>query len=259
VTPDNETKRSERLRLLALRAFKGTLAGAEITLVLKPHQRDLLYRFEAGSEHVVFMALTAVRGEYRLTDETLLPNDEAHAARLSAAVPLVPPWSAAVDGLQAVLVPDHEPAVSEARDPFRYQAGEPILVWAGYRNVSRRDIVLRYRDWPLSSHTHWVLRVERAGAGAVEALPHPHVDAAGIRDFFSRNGHRFDYTLKPGEAFFLYLDRVNVAEAGWGYRERLDFRYYPMSSPGEYAISAAGRFFHAGPAITSRLFRVRVE
>jgi hypothetical protein len=84
-------------------------------------------------------------------------------------------------------------------------------------------------------------------------------DAAGIRDFFSRNEHRFDYTLKPGEAFFLYLDRVNVAEAGWGYRERLDFRHYPMSSPGEYAISAAGRFFHAGPAITGRPFRVRVE
>ena len=73
------------------------------------------------------------------------------------------------------------------------------------------------------------------------------------------NGHRFDYTLKPGEAFSLYLDRVNMAESGWEYRERRDFRHYPMSSPGEYALSAAGRFFHAGPAITSRPFRVWVE
>ena len=39
-------------------------------------------------------------------------------------------------------------------------------------------------------------------AGAMESRPPSHVDSAGIRDFFSRNGHRFDYTLKPGEAFF---------------------------------------------------------
>jgi hypothetical protein len=137
--------------------------------------------------------------------------------------------------------------------------GALILVWAGYRNATRRDIMLRYRDWPLSSHTHWVLRVERSGTAAVKSLPHPHVGAARIRDFFSRSGHRFDYTLKPGESFFLYLDRVNVAEAGWGYRERLDFRYYPMASPGEYALSGVGRFFHAGLPVTSRPFRVWVE
>jgi hypothetical protein len=164
-----------------------------------------------------------------------------------------------VNGLQTVLVPDHEGAVPGTGDPFRYQVGEPILAWAGYRNTSRRDILLRYRDWSLSSHTHWVLHVERAGGSPVESLPHPHVDAARIRDFFSRNGHRFDHNRKPGKAFFLYLDRVNVAEAGWGYRERLDFRYYPMSSPGEYAISAVGRLFHAGPALTSRRFRIWVE
>ena len=43
-------------------------------------------------------------------------------------------------------------------------------LWSGYRNVSSRDIVLRYRDWPIASHTRWHLRVERAGAGAVEPL-----------------------------------------------------------------------------------------
>ena len=257
--PAAGAKPSERLRVVVLRTFKGTLAEPEVTLVLKPYQRDLVYRFEAGSEHVVFMAPTAIRGEYRLTDETLLPHDEEQATRLSEAIPLVPSWSTPVGGLETVLVPDHEPATSGTRDPFRYRVSEPVLIWAGYRNASRRDIRLRYRDWPLSSHTHWVLRVNRAGGGEVESLPHPHVDAGEIRTFFSRNSHRFDYTLKPGEAFFLYLDRVNVAEAGWGYRERLDFRYYPMSYPGEYAISAVARFLHAGPPVTSRPFRIRVE
>jgi hypothetical protein len=250
---------SQRLRVVVLRTFKGALPEPQVTLVLKPYQRDLVYRLEAASEHVVFMAATTIRGEYRLTDETLLPHDEGQATRLSEVIPLVPSWSAPVSGLETVLVPDHEPAVPGTRDPFRYRVDEPILIWAGYRNASRRDVLLRYRDWPLSSHTHWVLRVNRAGGGEVESLPHPHVDAGEIRTFFSRNSHRFDYTLKPGEAFFLYLDRVNVAEAGWGYRERLDFRYYPMSSPGEYAISAVGRFLHAGPPVASRPFRIWVE
>ncbi len=67
---------SERIRLVMLRAFKGARAETEITLVLRPYQHDLRYRFAAGSEHVVFMTPTAVRGEYRLTDETLLPHDD---------------------------------------------------------------------------------------------------------------------------------------------------------------------------------------
>ena len=31
------------------------------------------------------------------------------------------------------------------------------------------------------------MRVERAGAGVVEPLRHPHVDVTQIREFFSRN------------------------------------------------------------------------
>jgi len=171
----------------------------------------------------------------------------------------VPPWSDAPDGLAAILLPDHEAAAGEGQDPFRYRAGDPILVWAGYRNRSSRAIVLRYRDWPLASHTHWELRVERAGAGAVSPVAHPHVDAAAIQDFFSRNPHTFEVTLEPGATFFLFVDRINSAEPGWGYKERLDFRFYPMSTPGEYAISAIGRFFHPAPALTTRALRVWVE
>jgi hypothetical protein len=137
--------------------------------------------------------------------------------------------------------------------------GESIILWAGYRNVSRHDVALRYRDWPLESHTHWDLRVDWVGAGSVAPRPHPHVNGAAIRDFFSRNPHRFDMTVKPGESFFLYVDRINSAEPGWGYKERLDFRYYPMAAPGEYAISAVGRFFHAGTPIVTRVLRVWVE
>ena len=247
-----------RVQAALLRTFKGSPAGTGLTLVLAPFERDLGYRLAPGREYVAFLGRTGKTGEYRLADETLLPHDDLVSTRLGATVPLVPRWSDAPGGLASIVVPDHEPSIADGRDPFRYRLGEPVLVWAGYRNVSARDIVLRYRDWPLASHTRWDLRVERAGAGVVEPLRHPHVDVTQIREFFSRNPHRFEYRLRAGETFFLYLDRINLAEPGWGYRERLDFRHFPMTSPGEYTISAVGRFFHSGPPVPTRPFRVWV-
>jgi hypothetical protein len=35
--------------------------------------------------------------------------------------------------------------------------------------------------------------------------------------------------------------------------------FYPMSVPGEYTISAVGRFFHPGAPIATRTLRVWVE
>jgi hypothetical protein len=248
-----------RVEASLLRTFKGSPAGLWLTLVLAPFQGDLVHRLVPGREYVVFLAPASAPGEYRLTDPTLLPYDESQASRLDGVVSLVPAWSDASAGLASIAVPDHDPSIAEGRDPFRYRVGEPVLLWSGYRNVSSRNIVLRYRDWPLDSHTCWHLRMERVGAGAVESLAHPHVDMNQIRDFFSRNPHRFEQTLRPGEMFFLYLDRINVAEPGWGYKERLDFRYYPMAIPGEYTMSAVGRFFHPGVPVTSRVLRVWVD
>ena len=71
--------------------------------------------------------------------------EESEASQLDAAVPLVPAWSDAPDGLASLIVPDHEPATAKTRNPFRYKVGEAVLLWSGYRNVSGRDIVLRYR------------------------------------------------------------------------------------------------------------------
>jgi hypothetical protein len=258
-TPPVDHRQSARVETSPLRTFKGALAGPRVTLTLEPYERDLLYQLSPGAEVVVFLAAGATPGDYRLAEPTLLPYGEPVALRLARTVPHVPAWSEASGGLAAIVVPDHDPHVAETREPVRYRTGEPIILWAGYRNVSRQDIVLRYRDWPLESHTHWDLRVERVGTGPVSPIAHPHVDPAGIRDFFSRNAHRFDQPLKPGESFFLYLDRINSAEAGWGYKERIDFRYYPMAAPGEYAISAVGRFLHSGPPVVTRVLRIWVD
>jgi hypothetical protein len=259
VPPATLDQRPGRVESLLLRTFKGSPAGRRVTIALEPFERELLYRLSPGVEVVVFLAAGRTAGDYRLTEPTLLPHGEAMVRRLTEAVAHVPAWSDPSDGLAAIIVPGHEPPAAEDRDPVRYRVGEAIILWAGYRNVSRRDVVLRYRDWPLESHTHWDLSVERVGAGSVGPLPHPHVDETSIRDFFSRNPHRFEVSLRPGETFFLYLDRINSAEAGWGYKERLGFRYYRMAVPGEYAISAVGRFYHPGAPIATRALRVWVD
>ena len=243
-----------------LRAFKGSPAGPRLMLTLAPFEQDLVYRLVPGGEFVLFLTPTAGLGTYRLTDGSLLSYEESEASQLDAAVPLVPAWSDAPDGLASLIVPDHEPATAKTRNPFRYKVGEAVLLWSGYRNVSGRDIVLRYRDWPLESHTRWDLRVERRGAGAIPPLAHPHVDATEIREFFSRNTHRFEKALRPGETFFLYLDRVNVAEAGWGVPRAAGFSLLPDAESGRvYDQGSGGRFFHSGARITSRPLRIWVD
>jgi hypothetical protein len=244
---------------LLVHTFKGAPAGPWLTIVLEPHELELLHRLSPGVEAVLFLAADRAPARYRIAEPTFLQYSESATRRLAGVIANMPTWSDASAGLSAIIVPDHDARVAEARDPVRFRAGEAIVLWAGYRNVSRQDAVLRYRDWPLEAHTDWELSVERVGAGRVAPLAHPHVDAAGIRDFFSRNTHRFEVTLKPGESFFLYLDRINSAEAGWGYKERIGFRYYPMTLPGEYTISAAGRYFHDGGPIATRTLRVWVE
>ena len=47
----------------------------------------------------------------------------------------------------------------------------------------------------------------------------------------------FDVTLEQREIFPLFVDRLTSAESGWGYKERLDFGYYPMTRPGRYRIT----------------------
>ena len=81
-----------------------------------------------------------------------------------------------------------------------------------------------------------------------------------IREYFSRN-LRTASSTGSGRArpSFSTWTGFNLAEPGWGYQERLDFRHFPMTTPGEYTISAVGRFFHSGPPIPTRPFRVWVD
>ena len=82
--------------------------------MLAPFERDLVYRLAPGREFVLFLGRDRRPGEYRLTDETVLPYDESLATGSAERSPCVPAWSDASAGLASIVVPDHEPSIADA-------------------------------------------------------------------------------------------------------------------------------------------------
>jgi len=65
--------------------------------------------------------------------------------------------------------------------------------------------------------------------------------------------------LEPGQSFFIHVDRINSAEPGWGYKGRLDFKYYPVTEPGRYSIRVTGYNLYGDRAMTTERFEIWVE
>ena len=204
----------------------------------------------------MFLAPGRTAGDYRLADPTFLPYGE----------PVVAP---ARHGRlrtcrrgrtrRTVL----RPSSSRITTRRWRRPGIPFAIGWVNRSSSGRDTATRPATTSCfaiatgrsTSHTHWDLSVERVGAGSVAPLAHPHVDDAGIRDFFSRNAHRFEVTLKPGGELLPLPGPDQLGRAGWGYKERIGFRYYPMAAPrrvrdlGGWPVLPPGRADrHASPS-----------
>lgn len=137
------------------------------------------------------------------------------------------PWSETRGGWKAAL----------ALDPAEARVGQHIDAWVVFRNTSSSAQTLEYAEWPPEAHTHWTLQITRDG-GPIEPKPHPHVSPAEIEQHFSAHGHAFELEVGPGEAFPLVLTRIESAEPGWGYKQRLGFRYWPLEEAGTYAVGA---------------------
>lgn len=185
--------------------------------------------FDAGPQQgqTWIVHLVEVDGAWK----ALLDGTSPHSAELEAQrkeqIAARPSWPAPVDGWSAVLV-----LGSPAMAPT-----EQLDAWVVYRNLSDQTQSLAYQEWPKAEHCHWTLTVTRDGT-EVAPLAHPHLTEAEITAYFSAHGNSFQQDLKPGESFALPLQRINSAEPGWGYKQRLGFRYWPMAEPGTYAISA---------------------
>ena len=212
-----------------LRVLKGAVKPGPLTVALDPmhaHAVGALAR-----EQVYLLYLSPAREGLRtiLLDGTGVRNAE-QVREVVSKVKRLPAWSEAQAGLSVVVAPVD----------FEVDVAGNVDLWIGYRNDTDAGLELKYRSWPLKTHTWWSLEIQRGEGARVAAKPHPHLTPKEIDDYFSRHGNTFDLKLAPGEVYFFPLQRINLAKPGWGYKERLDFYYYPMEVPGRYTITASG-------------------
>ncbi|MBI2377726.1 MAG: hypothetical protein HYV07_27235 [Deltaproteobacteria bacterium] len=168
-----------------------------------------------------------------------------------------------VDPLDSVDLPDNLERARKAVEQngqasVRKQVGalESVLVskkrtWAKDEDVDLQVIVenggasaipWKLRTWPPSEHSYCELEIKGLGGKHVPPTDVP-IARKDIEDYFSKHGPSGDYDVPPGRAQRLTLDRINSAKPGWGYKETLGFRYYPLP-PGTYQIAArCSRYF----------------
>lgn len=137
-------------------------------------------------------------------------------------------WKTSSPGVQAQLV----------LAPQRGEAKGDVDLFLLLRNVGRSAIELKYRSWPEALQSKCTLHiVNTATKQKVEAREVP-IKRKEIADYFSRHGRIYGVKLASGDSHVFSLFRVTSAKPGWGYKEELGFRYYPVDKPGLHTVSA---------------------
>lgn len=154
-------------------------------------------------------------------------------------------WRPASDGLAVRLISKKS----------RYKAEEDIDLDLVFRNTSTAKLTLKYKTWPPEQHTFCELDILK-NTNLIGVGNNP-IKQQDIVDYFSKHGTKSDLELDPNQIFHFYLDRINSAKPGWGYKERTGFKYYPLSE-GEFAISARCKNFLKN-AIQSDDIQIAVE
>jgi len=182
-----------------------------------------------------------------LRDGTAIHTDALEAERV-AQIAVAADWSKEASGWKATI----------AVTPYKATVGDEIDAYVIYRNVSDELQSFSYREWPPESHCKWTLQVSRDGE-PIGPKPHPHLTPEEIADYFSKHGHQFEIELKPGETFAFPLQRINSAEAGWGYKQRIGFQYWPLESAGTYSVGAVDSGFPGREALVIPVGSVTLE
>lgn len=186
-------------------------------------------------------------GRYRL-QRAFSADDTERLEILRKLLPHVPSWGAPRQGLSAMLVTDMP----------RVAAGDEIKVSLGLKNVGDVPLHLHYggtRD----QRSHFTLSIAGPDGRLVGARPHPELDQDSMDHFFRHMSAVKTLTLEPGEANFMPTEPINSARGGWGYKERLDFSYYPMPQRGRYRIVGKAHRFLAGTAPETRPLEIWVD
>ena len=225
--------------------LKGALKERRLTLRL-PGRTGL----DAEARYILFLTRNSeTPSGFDLVSNMTKPHEERVAEEIAAMAKLMPPWSRPEGGVSIIAIPDK----------FSYKLGENIDLSVGYKNTGAGPAVLRYRDWPLDTHSNWSIDIQPRGGTTLAAQPHPHLTADQITEHFSAHGNSFDLSLRQGETHFLSLDRINSAAQGWGHKERLDFKYYPITKPGRYTIRVTSHHLYGDKPLTTEAFTITVE
>jgi hypothetical protein len=203
---------------------KGT---AEVKI---PNPFVLEFQIKEGGRYLLFLKLSSGGTSYELMGYGSRYYSEKDAAEIANVIKLAPAWAKTEEGFSTILT----------SESFKYRVGDEINLWVGCRNDSAADIEIKYTDWPLATHSMWKVDARHEKDGIIVAQPNPTVTAKDIDDYFSKHGRTYAVALKPGEQHWVCLQRINTAKPGWGYKEELDFKYYPMTSPGKYILSVTG-------------------
>lgn len=117
---------------------------------------------------------------------------------------------------------------------LRYKEIENIDLDLVFRNISSHAQDFKYRTWPPENHTFCDLEISSDG-NLIKGEPVP-IERSAIVDYFSKHGPKFDFKIEPMQTHHFYLDQINFAKPGWGYKERTGFKFYPLKQR-EYSIS----------------------
>jgi hypothetical protein len=230
------------------KVLKGSLPkGAATVKLLNPYHLD--FQIKEGGRYLLFLKLPPGETTYEVMEYGSRNYTDKDAAEIPNAIKLAPAWAKPENGLSTLLT----------TESFKYRVGDEINLWVGCRNDSPSDIEIKYTDWPLATHSVWKLEVRHENSGLVTAQANPTVTAQDIDDYFSKHGRTYAVTLKPGEYHWVCIQSINTAKPGWGYKEALDFKFYPMISPGKYTVSVVGENLLKAGVLKAGSVEVTVE
>lgn len=216
------------------RVFKGSLKPGIFTIQLHSLHVMALGRLQLEKDYIFFLrSIGTETPKFEVMFDGTRLHTDADVRLIASAVELSPAWSQTQNGLSTLLT----------AGKFRIKAGEELNLWVGFKNTSNKSITFKYHDWPLETHTYASLDIKPETGDNIKAIPHPTLTQEEINDYFSKFPRSYEITLKPQEEHFFALPKINSAKPGWGYKEKLDFKYYPITKPGKYTITATMHHF----------------
>jgi hypothetical protein len=228
---DSKTDGSAIIRVGVDQVLKGEITKGSTEVMMTSMARFWgEVPWKEGGHYLLLLKRSGDQTKFEITDYGSRVYSDDQAKEIASIIQRHPAWSKAENGLSTLLT----------TEVVKYRVSDEIDLWIGCRNDSKADIELHYADWPRATSAKWKLEVRKEGGEPIKAQAHPTVTQKDIEEYFPKHGRSYSVTLKPGEFHWFTLQRINSAKPGWGYKEELDYQYYPMTSPGKYTISVTG-------------------